>query len=81
MDKGDHVKIIYSCRQKFCDAILIYHQKKFDFLKDNTVPRSNQKYYLTESKIVNHHKHVLKLTPKIASEQNIRQYLFDLPVE
>ena len=56
----------------------MYHQRKVEKSKENGPLK---KYFLAEVKINNQHRHVLKLTPKIANEQNIRQYLFDLPVE
>ena len=85
MDKGDYIKIVYSCRKQYCDAELVYHQKKIEKDKDGKpeleLDGMPKKFYLAEAKINNQHRHVLKLTPKIANEQNIRQYLFDLPVE
>lgn len=33
IDKGDHIKIVYSCQMKHCDATLIYLQKKNNLLK------------------------------------------------
>ena len=78
MDKGDYIKIVYSCRKQYCDAELVYHQKKIPESKESGGVL--RKYFLAEAKINNQHRHVLKLTPKIANEQNIRQYLFDLPV-
>ena len=34
VDKGDYIKIVYSCRKQFCDAELVYHQKKIERCKD-----------------------------------------------
>ena len=28
IDKGDYIKIVYTCRKKYCEAVLVYHQKK-----------------------------------------------------
>lgn len=67
-DRGDYIKITYSCRYKFCDAQLVYNQKKVDLVREGTDSQGYpKKYYLARSKIQNNHTHVLKLTRKLAS--------------
>ena len=34
IDKGDYIKIVYTCRMQHCDATLIYLQKKNNLLSE-----------------------------------------------
>lgn len=81
INEGDHLKIVYNCRHKMCNSVLIYHEKVTENPHHVCDGKHESKYYLARIRIDNFHSHPIKLTKKLLSEQNIRQYLFDLPVE
>lgn len=63
-DEGDHIKIMYTCRGKLCNAELVFNQKKVLMGREGQFPK---KYYLAMVRICNVHNHPIKLTRKLAS--------------